>query len=107
MEEGDWGLGTRDWLFQVSGFKFLVGRKLKLEIYTGAFMGNEDRALFIESIAEMRELKGELREFKIHVTERLQRLEKNEGQRHRDRFTVAALLVSSGMLALNFFAKLN
>jgi rhamnose utilization protein RhaD (predicted bifunctional aldolase and dehydrogenase) len=70
-------------------------------------MSNEDRALFVESIAEMRELKGELHEFKIHVTERFQRLEKNEGQKHRDSFTIAALLISAGMLALNFIAKLQ
>jgi hypothetical protein len=68
-------------------------------------MTNEDRALFVESIAEMRELKGELHEFKIHVMERFKRLEMKDGQKHRDSFTIAALLISSGMLALNFFAK--
>jgi rhamnose utilization protein RhaD (predicted bifunctional aldolase and dehydrogenase) len=70
-------------------------------------MGNEDRALFIESIAEMRELKGELHEFKIHVTERFQRIEKNEGQKRRDNFTLAALLLSAGMLALNFITRIH
>jgi hypothetical protein len=70
-------------------------------------MSSEDRALFVESIAEMRELKGELREFKIHVTERFQRLEKNEGQKHKDNFTIAALLISAGMLALNFITRIH
>jgi hypothetical protein len=34
----------------------------------GANMTNDDRRLIIETLAEMKELKGEMKEFKEHVT---------------------------------------
>jgi hypothetical protein len=64
-------------------------------------MNDEDRRLMVEGIAEMRELKGELRAFKEHVIGRIERLEQGEGQRGRDRLTVVGLFVSSGVLAVN------
>jgi uncharacterized protein YkvS len=42
-------------------------------------MNSEDRLLLVENIVEMRELKGELREFKEHVLGRVEKLENNEG----------------------------
>jgi hypothetical protein len=44
----------------------------------GKTMTNEDKRLFMETISEMKELKGEMREFKEHVIGRVQRLEKKE-----------------------------
>ena len=70
-------------------------------------MNDEDRRLFIESIAEMRELKGELREFKIHVIGRVEKLEKKEAELGRERISVISILISAAALAVaviaNFF----
>ncbi|MDR2185679.1 MAG: hypothetical protein LBO80_08480, partial [Treponema sp.] len=50
---------------------------------------------------------GEMKEFKEHVIERVQRLEKKEGERSRERLTVISLLISGTALAVsvivNFF----
>jgi hypothetical protein len=73
----------------------------------GVNMTNEDRRLIIETLAEMKELKGEIKEFKEHVIERVQRLEKMEGERSKERLTVISLLISGTALAVsvivNFF----
>jgi hypothetical protein len=66
-------------------------------------MGDEDRRLMVESIAEMRELKGELRALKEHVIGRIERLEQGEGQRKRDMLTVVGLFASFGVLAVTIF----
>jgi hypothetical protein len=48
-----------------------------------------------------------MKEFKEHVIERVQRLEKKEGERSRERLTVISLLISGPALAVsvivNFF----
>jgi hypothetical protein len=55
----------------------------------------------------MKELKGEMQEFKKHVIERVQHLEKKEGERGKERLTVISVLISSAALAvsiiINFF----
>jgi hypothetical protein len=70
-------------------------------------MTNDDRRLIVETLAEMKELKGEMKEFKEHVIERVQRLEKKEGERGRERLSVISLLISGAALAVsvivNFF----
>jgi len=70
-------------------------------------MTDEDRRLLIESIAQMRELKGEMREFKTHVIDRVQKLEKKEGERKREHISVISILISSAALVVsiivNFF----
>jgi hypothetical protein len=70
-------------------------------------MTNDDRRLIVETLAEMKELKGEMREFKEHVIERVQRLEKKEGERGKERLAVVSVLISSAALAVsvivNFF----
>jgi hypothetical protein len=70
-------------------------------------MNDEDKRLLVENIAEMRELKGQLREFKEHVLGRVERLEKKEGERNRTLFSTVSLLVSAAALAVsiivNFF----
>jgi hypothetical protein len=70
-------------------------------------MTTDDRRLIVETLAEMKELKGEMKEFKEHVIERVQRLERKEGERSRERLTVISLLISGTALAVsvivNFF----
>jgi hypothetical protein len=73
----------------------------------GEGMNNEDRRLIVETLGEMRELKGEMKEFKEHVIERVQRLEKKEAERGKERLAVVSVLISSAALAVsvivNFF----
>jgi hypothetical protein len=70
-------------------------------------MTNDDRRLIVETLAEMKELKGEMQEFKKHVIERVQHLEKKESERGKQRLSVISLLISGTALAVsvivNFF----
>jgi hypothetical protein len=70
-------------------------------------MTNDDRHLIVETLGEMRELKGEMKEFKEHVIERVQRLEKKDAERGKERLAVVSVLISSAALAvsiiINFF----
>jgi hypothetical protein len=70
-------------------------------------MTNEDRRLIVETLGEMRELKGEMKEFKEHVIERVQRLEKKESEQAKNLFSFFSLLISGTALAVsvivNFF----
>ena len=68
-------------------------------------MTDEDRRLFVESIAEMRELKGELREFKIHVIGRVERLEKKECEKSKERISVLSVIIASAALAVSIIAN--
>ena len=72
-----------------------------------ASMTNEDRRLIVETLGEMRELKGEMREFKEHVVGRVQRLEKKESEKSKERISVISILISSAALVVsiivNFF----
>jgi hypothetical protein len=67
----------------------------------GANMTNEDRRLIVETLGEMRELKGEMQEFKEHVIERVQRLEKKEADRDKERLATISVLISSAALAVS------
>ena len=73
----------------------------------GLDMSNEDRRLIVETLGEMRELKGEMKEFREHVIGRVEKLEKKEGERGKERLTVFSVLISSAALAVsiivNFF----
>jgi len=73
----------------------------------GASMTNEDRRLMVETISEIKELKGQMKEFKEHVIGRVEKLEKKEGERSKERISIAAVLISSAALAVsiivNFF----
>jgi len=73
----------------------------------GANMTNEDRRLIVETLGEMRELKGEMKEFKEHVIGRVQNLEKKESERSKERLSVISVLIASAALAVsiivNFF----
>ena len=70
-------------------------------------MSNEEIRLIVETLAEMRELKGEMREFKEHVIGRVEKLEKKESERGKERLAVISVLVASVSLAVsivvNFF----
>jgi hypothetical protein len=70
-------------------------------------MTNEERRLIVETLGEMRELKGEMKEFKEQVIGRVSRLEKKEAERGKERITVISLLISGTALAVsvivNFF----
>jgi hypothetical protein len=68
---------------------------------------SEIRELVNENNAVVREMRGEMREFKEHVMGRVERLEKNEGERTKNLFSTFSLLISSAALAVtvivNFF----
>jgi hypothetical protein len=81
-------------------------------------MGNETQKLLVDSVTEMRErviennaaireLRGEFREFKIGVTGRVEGLERKEGERNKNVWSLLSLLVSAAALAVtvivNFF----
>ena len=68
----------------------------------GGSMTNEDRRLIVETLGEMRELKGEMREFKEHFVERVQKLEKKEGERSKERLSVLSVIIASLALLVNF-----
>ena len=74
-------------------------------------MNNDDRRLIVETLAEMRELKGELREFKEHVMARVQRLEKKEGEQGKERISILSVIIAFAALAVsiivNFFRHLG
>jgi hypothetical protein len=70
-------------------------------------MTNQDRQLIVETLAEMRELKGEMREFKTHVIGRVEKLEKKEGERGKERLSVFSVIIAFLALCvsivINFF----
>ena len=63
-------------------------------------MTNEDRLLIVETLAEMKE-------FKEHVVWRVEKLEKKESERGKERISVISILISGAALAVsiivNFF----
>ena len=73
----------------------------------GKSMNNQDRQLIVETLWEMRELKGEMREFREHVIGRVEKLEKKEAERSKERISVISILISAAALAVaiivNFF----
>jgi hypothetical protein len=81
--------------------------KNKRNYIQGGNMTIEDRRLMVETLAEMKELKGEMREFKEHVIGRVEKLEKKEAERSKERISVVAVLISGAALAVsiivNFF----
>ncbi|GHT53016.1 hypothetical protein FACS189450_00770 [Spirochaetia bacterium] len=68
-------------------------------------MTNEDRRLIVETLGEMRQLKGEMKEFKEHVIGRVQTLEKKEVEQSKKRLTVISILISSAALAVSFIVN--
>jgi hypothetical protein len=70
-------------------------------------MNNEDKKLLVETLAELRELRGEMREFKEHVIGRVEKLEKKEAEQGKEKMTVISILISAAALTVtiivNFF----
>jgi hypothetical protein len=69
-------------------------------------MTNEEQRLIIETIAEMKELKGEMKEFREHVIGRVHRLEKKEAERSKERISILSILISAAALAVAIIANL-
>ena len=69
-------------------------------------MNNEDKKLLIETLAEMRELKGEMREFKEHVIGRVEKLEKKEAEQIKEKLSVISVLISGMALAVSIIVNL-
>ena len=73
----------------------------------GNAMTIQDRQLMVETLGEMRELKGEMKEFKEHVIGRVQKLEKKEGERSKERTSLFSVIIAFAALAVsiivNFF----
>jgi hypothetical protein len=61
----------------------------------------------METLAEIKELKGEMREFKEHVIGRVDKLERKEVERGKEKISVVSILISGAALAVtiivNFF----
>jgi hypothetical protein len=66
----------------------------------GANMTNEDRRLMVETLAEMKELKGEMREFKVNVIDRVEKLENREGEKSKERLSVFSILIAGAALVV-------
>ena len=70
-------------------------------------MNHDDRRLIVETLGEMRELKGEMKEFREHVIGRVEKLEKKETERSKERISAMSILISAAALAVaiitNFF----
>lgn len=70
-------------------------------------MSNDDRRLIVETLSEMKELKGEMREFKTHVIGRVEQLEKKDSERSKERISIVSILISGIALLVsiivNFF----
>jgi hypothetical protein len=84
------------------------GNTMRKNNYSGGHnMTNQDRALIVETLGEMRELKGEMKEFKEHVVGRVQRLEKKESERGKEKLSIISVLIAGAALAvtiiINFF----
>jgi hypothetical protein len=65
-----------------------------------ASMTNEDRRLMVETLAEMKELKGEMREFKVNVIDRVEKLENKEGEKSKERLSVFSILIAGAALVV-------
>jgi hypothetical protein len=74
--------------------------------YGGKNMDNEDKKLLVETLAELRELRGEMREFKLHVIDRVEKLEKKESERGKEKMTVISVLISGMALAVSIIVNL-
>ena len=67
-------------------------------------MNMQDRALIVETLGEMRQLKGEMKEFKEHVMGRVSALEKKEGERGKERISIFSVLIATAALVVSMIA---
>ena len=68
-------------------------------------MTTEDRRLMVETIAEMKELKGEMKEFREHVIGRVEKLEKTESERSKVRISVLSVCLAAAALAVSIIVN--
>ena len=68
-------------------------------------INNDDRRLIVETLGEMRQLKGEMKEFREHVIGRVERLEKKEAELSKERISVVSILISASALAVAIIAN--
>jgi hypothetical protein len=68
-------------------------------------MTNDERRLIVETLGEMRQLKGEMREFKEHVINRVESLEKKETERSKERISVISILIAAAALAVSIIVN--
>ena len=66
----------------------------------------QDRQLIVETLGEMRELKGEMKEFKEHVIGRVQKLETKETERGKNNISIVSLIIASLSVLVNFLFNL-
>ena len=64
-------------------------------------MIDEERRLFIETISEMKELKGAMKEFRNHVIGRIEKLEQREGERCKERHSTLSLIIAFAALVVS------
>jgi len=72
----------------------------------GNSMTIEDRKLIVETLGEMRELKGEMKEFKEHVIGRVQKLETKEAERSKNNISIISLIIASLSVLVNIVFNL-
>jgi hypothetical protein len=65
----------------------------------------DEKRLLVETIAEIRELKGQMREYKEHVMGRVEKLEKKEVERGKEKISVISILISGAALAVAIFVN--
>ena len=68
-------------------------------------MTNQDRQLIVDTLGEMRELRGEMREFKTHVIGRVEKLEKKESERSKERTSVLSVIIASAALLVSIIVN--
>jgi hypothetical protein len=73
--------------------------------YGGNDMDKEDKKLLVETLAELRELRGEMREFKLNVIHRVERLEKKEAEQVKEKLSVVSVLISGMALAVSIIVN--
>jgi hypothetical protein len=78
---------------------------MSVDLGLGGVMTNGERRLIVETLGEMRELKGEMREFKEHVIGRVKSLEKKDGERSRERISIISVVIASAALAVSIFVN--
>jgi len=71
----------------------------------GGTMSNDDRLLIVETLGALRELKGEMKEFKDHVIGRVQALEKKENDKTKERISIVSVVIAMAALAFSVIAK--
>jgi hypothetical protein len=73
--------------------------------FGGGNMDNEDKKLLVETLAELRELRGEMREFKLNVIHRVEKLEKKEAEQVKEKLSVVSVLISGMALAVSIIVN--